>query len=71
MVPAMGSTWRATGKDSTGAENWTLGAHIISKHPASGVNLHRKEGRDRVLVSIGFTSVEAARRYCERNGVAP
>lgn len=70
MVPAMADSWRATGKDSTGAETWTLGALIISNHPASGVNLFRKEGAVRVLVSIGFINVEVAKRYCERNGVA-
>lgn len=53
------------GKDALGAETFTAGDLIITRHKMSGVMLWRGKGMDRVLVSLGFASVEGAKRYVE------
>jgi hypothetical protein len=63
----MSDLWTPRGKDGSGADTWTrtvMGvAYVIAKHPVNGVNLYRIEGTAKVLVSIGFKSVEGAKEY--------
>jgi hypothetical protein len=53
------------GKDAVGSDTFTSDDLIITRHKIAGVQLWRGTGMDRVLVSLGFTSVEGAKRYVE------
>lgn len=63
-------TWEPRGKDRTGAETWvgvTMGrTWLITRDQKTGVRLWRMDGQERVLHSVGLTSVEGAKAYVDR-----
>lgn len=61
--------WEPRGKDRTGAETWvgvTMGRTYLITRDNHGVRLWRMDGQERVLASVGFTSVEGAKAYVDR-----
>lgn len=60
--------WEHRGKDGSGSDTWvgtTVGvAFLITKHPQVGIRIYRL--LDRELVSVGFKSVEDAKKYMDR-----
>ena len=60
--------WEARGKDASGSDTWvgtTVGiTFLITKHPQVGIRIYRL--LDRELVSVGFKSVEDAKKYVDR-----
>ena len=61
------SLWQHRGKDTAGSDTHMAtnvhGTFLITDHPVTGIHLYRGVGLQKVLVSLGFRSVDAAKEY--------